>query len=100
VPSNYKLSLQAELAIADIVTYTDANFGEQQTAAYLAGLEASFNLLVGFPGIGLQAFEIEQGLRRHRYQSHYIFYWVDADVVLIRHILHVRRNIRRDLFDT
>jgi toxin ParE1/3/4 len=100
VPSSFKLTAQAEAAIADIVTYTDANFGEPQTAAYLAGLESSFNLLVSFPGIGTQAFEIEAGLRRYRYQSHYIFYSTDTEVVLIRHIIHVRRNIRRDLFDT
>lgn len=95
----YKLSPAAGHSISEIVDYTDATFGDNQTAAYLAGLEASFELLVKFPGIGTAAFEIKQGLRRYRYQSHYIFFTEQPDYILIEDIFHVRRNIRRDLFD-
>ena len=45
-------------------------------------------------------FEIKSGLRRYRYQSHYIFYTEQPDCLLIEHIIHTRRNIRADLFDT
>jgi len=98
--SSYKLTSAAEAAIADIVVYTDANFGEMQTAAYIAGLTSSFDLLIQFPGIGAEAFELARGLRRYRYQSHYIFYSEEGDHILVRSIIHVKRNIRRALFDT
>lgn len=55
------------------MVHSDAMFGATQTAAYVAGLEDSFNLLVRYPQIGVAAFEIKAGLRRYRYQSHYIF---------------------------
>lgn len=98
--TSYKLSTAALESLADIVTYTDANFGTMQTAAYMAGLSASFDLLVQFPGIGAQAFELAPGLRRYRYQSHSIYYSEHADHILIRDLTHVKRSIRRDLFDT
>jgi plasmid stabilization system protein ParE len=49
----YKLSRSAAAAIEDIVVYTDETFGPNQTAAYIAGLEASFDLLTKFPGPAL-----------------------------------------------
>jgi toxin ParE1/3/4 len=71
-----------------------------QTAAYMAGMEASLDLLVKFPGIGAAAaFEVKPGLRRYRFQSHYIFYAEHADFIGIEAVLHVSRNIRPDLFD-
>lgn len=96
----YKLSRSAATAIEDIVVYTDETFGQNQTAAYIAGLEASFELLTRFPGIGVAAFEIKPKWRRYRYQSHYIFYSEQKDHILIEAIVHSRRNIRPDLFDT
>lgn len=62
----YKLSSAAVLSIEAIIAYTDEAFGLNQTAAYIAGLESSFDLLVRFPGIGAAAFEVKPGLRRYR----------------------------------
>ena len=98
--ASYNLSRAAEKSLAEIVVYSDATFGEMQTAAYVAGLEASFRLLVDYPRIGAAAFEIKAGLRRYRYQSHYVFYTEQGDALLIEDLIHVRRNLRRDLFDT
>lgn len=98
--TTYKLSPAAAVSLEAIVAYTDETFGLTQTAAYIAGLESSFELLVKFPGIGPAAFEVRAGLRRYRYQSHYIFYTQQADHIRIDDIIHVRRTIRPDLFDT
>lgn len=100
VIETYKLSPAAVVSITAITDYTDRTFGEGQTAAYLAGLEQSFQLLVNFPAIGAAAFELKPGLRRYRYQSHYIFYTRHEDHIRIEDVLHVKRNIRKDLFDT
>ena len=98
--TSYKLSRAAEKSLAEIVAYSDATFGAMQTAAYVAGLEASFNILVNYPRIGVASFEIKAGLRRYRHQSHYIFYTEQGDYLLVEDLVHVRRNLRRDLFDT
>jgi len=97
---NYKLSPAAIISIEAIVAYTDETFGLNQTAAYIAGIESSFDLLVKFPGIGAAAFEVKTGLRRYRYQSHYIFYTEQGEHIRIEDIVHVSRSIRPDLFDT
>ncbi len=95
----YKLSRTAEKQIATIIGYSDDKFGARQTSAYVAGLHSSFELLVNFAGIGANAYEIKQGWRRYRYQSHYIFYSKQPDYIFIEAVIHVRQNIRRDLFD-
>jgi toxin ParE1/3/4 len=97
---SYRLSPAAALSIEAIVTYTDEMFGLNQTAAYVAGLESSFDLLVRFPGMGAAAFEVKAGLRRYRYQSHNIFYSEQGQHIRIEDIVHVSRSIRPDLFDT
>lgn len=97
--TSYRLSRLALTHIDQIVAYTDETFGVSQTAAYIAGLESSFDLLLRFPGIGAAAFEVKPGLRRYRYQSHYIFYTEQADFIGIEAVLHVSRKIRPDLFD-
>jgi toxin ParE1/3/4 len=96
----YKLSPAAIISIKAVVAYTDETFGLNQTAAYIAGIESSFDLLVKFPGIGAAAFEVKTGLRRYRYQSHYIFYTEQGEHIRIEDIVHVSRSIRPDLFDT
>ena len=98
--TTYKLSRAAEKSLADIVIMSDATFGTMKTAAYVAGLEASFNLLVNYPRIGVASFEIKAGLRRYRHQSHYIYYTEHGDTLLIEDLIHVNRALRRDLFDT
>lgn len=95
----YKLSSNAALHLSAIVDYTDATFGEQQTARYVAGLKKSFELLAEFPGIGRADFEIKQGLRRFTFQSHHIYYTEHANHILVEAILHVRQLVRKDLFD-
>lgn len=97
--ASYKLSRTAENHLADIVDYTDSTFGAHQTDAYIAGLESSFDLLVRFPTMGVAAFEIKDGWRRYRYQSHYIFYSIKADHLFVEAIIHVRRDIRPHLFE-
>ncbi len=97
--TSYKLSRTAENQIAEIVDYTDETFGPNQTDAYIAGLESSFDLLVRFPDMGVAAFEIKQSWRRYRYQSHYIFYTSKPDHIFVEAIIHVKRDIKPILFE-
>ena len=58
----YELSRRARRQIEDIIRYTDANFGDDQTAEYVTGLYHSFDILSDNPEMGRQYDE-----RRRRY---------------------------------
>ncbi len=95
----FKLSKRARAKLVDIYERSFEMFGAYQADAYQAGFEKSFELLAMFPGIGRLADEIRPGYRRHRYQSHYIFYTLEPDRIVIRNIIHTARDVRPELFD-
>ncbi len=96
--AKYQLSEKAVAEILAIDAYTTSTFGAYQADAYQAGLEHTFNLLADFPLMGPSAETLFPGLRRFRFQSHTIFYSVAPDMIFIRQILHVRMQVRPDLF--
>jgi toxin ParE1/3/4 len=97
--SEYRLSVRARADLINIYAFTQARFGRYQAEAYHAGLERTFSLLAEFPGIGVSAEELVAGYRRFRFQSHYVFYTVEIDHVLIRALIHARQNLRPSLFE-
>ena len=96
--AKYELTDQATAELLAVYEYSEATFGTYQAEAYLAGLDHTFSLLADFPRIGLPADELRPGFRRHRYQSHYVFYTEEADHILIRAIVHTKQNLRPQLF--
>lgn len=50
-------------------------------------------------GIGSSSDELSPGLRRMRFQSHYVFFIDAGDYVAIRAVIHVRQNLRPELFE-
>lgn len=97
--AEYRLSVRARADLLRIFAYSDARFGRYQAEAYHAGLEHTFRLLADFPGIGTNADELAPGYRRFRFQSHYIFYSDHSGHILIRALIHVRQNLRPELFE-
>jgi toxin ParE1/3/4 len=95
---DYRLSEQASLQIRDIGRFTKRRWGVYQARAYHAGLERTFGLLADFPKMGVSVDELLTGARRFRFQSHNIFYTEDGNAILIRAILHVRQDLRPELF--
>jgi toxin ParE1/3/4 len=95
----YRLSRQAEDDLLTIYKSTEEKFGKYQADAYHAGFERSFGLLADFPRMGTSVDELVVGFRRFRFQSHYIFYTENSDDILIRGLIHVRMNLRSDLFE-
>jgi toxin ParE1/3/4 len=49
--ADVKLSARAEADLLDIYDHTESTFGAYQAAAYLAGLERTFDLLANFPRV-------------------------------------------------
>lgn len=97
--ADYRLSIRAEADLIAIYADSEAQFGAYQAEAYFSGLRRTFELIADFPRIGLRSDEIAPAHRRFRFQSHYVFYTVEVDHVLIRTVVHVRMNLRPDLFD-
>jgi toxin ParE1/3/4 len=95
----FRLSVRAGADLLAIFECTEAKFGAYQAEAYYSGLERTFGLLADFPQIGASAEEVFSGLRRFRFQSHYIFYSEELDHVFIRALVHIAQNIRPELFD-
>lgn len=95
----YRLTRQAEADVREIFEYSYRAFGEYQADAYVSGLSRMFGLIADFPGIGTSSEDLWPGLRRFRFQSHYIHYTHEHGEVLIRAVLHVRRIAKRDLFE-
>lgn len=95
----YRISVRARQDLLDIYEFSEAIFGRRQTELYLAGLERTFQRLADSRRLGQDANEIVPGYRRYRFQSHYIFFTRESDVVLIRALIHVRMNLRPELFE-
>jgi toxin ParE1/3/4 len=97
--SDFILSEQAERELKAAIAYSYQRFGRYQAEAYFAGFNKSFSLLAEFPRMGRAVDELRPGLRQFRFQSHYILYSIEIDTVLVRAIVHVRRNMRPDLIE-
>jgi toxin ParE1/3/4 len=87
--ADYRLSERASAQIFDIYQFTEECFGAYQAKAYHSGLEHSFLLVADFPLIGMSVANLFPDLRRFRFQSHFIYYTVETDMILIRQLLHV-----------
>lgn len=97
--AEYRLTARARADLVDIYDFTESKFGAYQAEAYYAGLIRTFGLLADFPRIGQPVDEVAAGYRRFRFQSHFIFYSEQPDVVEIRAIVHSAKDIRPQLFE-
>ena len=97
--ADFRLSQRARDDLIDIYFDGAEKFGRYQAEAYFSGLERSFGLIADFPMIGVSADELVPGLRRFRFQSHVIFYTMEAGHVFIRAIVHGRQQARPALFE-
>lgn len=97
--ADFRLSIRAEADLIEIYADSEAQFGTYQAEAYFSGLRRTFELIADFPRIGLRCDEIAPGHRRFRFQSHYVLCTAESEHVLIRALIHVRMNLRPDLFN-
>lgn len=97
--AEYRVTQRARADLIGIYDFTETKFGSYQANAYYAGLIRSFGLLADFPLIGQTVDDLAAGYRRFRFQSHLIFYTVQADYIEIRAVVHGAQDIRPQLFD-
>ena len=53
------------------------------------------NELCDTPGMGRKRDDLALGMRSSRVNEHLIFYHVEADSLVVVHVLHGRRNLRK-----
>ena len=93
--AKYRLSKRAFADIVGIGEYTIERFGIEQARRYRDRLEDALQTLADNPERGRAADDIAPGLRRSNYQSHAVFYRLEARGVLIVRVLHQRMDFER-----
>jgi len=95
--ADYVLSPRAALDFQEIADYGFANFGIAKSRKYGQGLEKCIKHLAESPSIGLAADELADGLRRYKYESHWIFYLEQSREILVVRVLQKNMDFVRHL---
>ena len=93
--ARYRLSNRAFADIVDIGKYTIERFGIEQARRYRDRLEDALQMLADNPKRGRPAEHIAPGLKRSNYQSHAVFYRLEARGILIVRVLHQQMDFER-----
>jgi len=93
----YRISPRAALDLDGVVEYSESRFGSKQADIYIAGLTRSFKMLAESPRRGRPADRFGAGLRQYRFEKHYIVFSVEIDHIIIRAVVHARRQPSPDL---
>ena len=67
--------------------------------AYHAAIDRALHELLDFPAMGRSRDDLGPGFRSRRVEQHVIYYRVEDDAILIARILHVRREVKRELLE-
>lgn len=92
----FSISRAARADLKNVAAYTQKVWGAEQRRTYLKGLDLAFHFLAENPLAGAPCDYIVEGLRRHRYENHAIFYEkVDNEIFIVR-ILHKSMDVERN----
>ena len=86
--ASFKFTRRAEADLLQIGVYTVDRWGKEQTASYLAQMEAACQRLADQPLLGRACNHIRPGLRCMEVGSHVLFYRPTSKFVHIVRILH------------
>lgn len=92
----FHLTNRAVTDLSEIADFTIQSFGIEQARFYRDGLNNCFEILAENPQLGRSAAELAPNLKRFEYQSHVVFYVLNADILIVR-ILHQRMDFKRHL---
>ena len=98
--SVFSVSIAARSDLKNIGAYTQKIWGSNQRRTYLKGLDSSFDFLSENPLSGSLCNYICEGLRKHRFESHIVFYEAIGDGILIVRILHKSMDIELNFQDS
>ena len=87
------VSRAARVDLKNIAAYTQKVWGAEQRRTYLKGLDLAFHFLAENPLSGVACNYVAENLRKHRFESHTIFYEkLNNDIVIVR-VLHKSMDI-------
>jgi toxin ParE1/3/4 len=95
--SAFSVSRAARADLKNIAAYTQKVWGAEQRRTYLKGLDLAFHFLADNPLAGSPGDYIADGLRKHRFESHTIFYESVDGAVLIVRVLHKSMDVEHNL---
>jgi toxin ParE1/3/4 len=86
----------ARSELADILLYTEMEWGAQQRDRYTALIRDTIAALAESPTLGRPREELSAGLRSYPVGSLMLYYWATDDTLVIAHIFHFRRDTSRN----
>lgn len=89
---DYQLTQHAEKDLQAIARYTLQHFGISQARRYRDQLFKMFDLLAEFPFIGSDQSHIRPNIRRHRFNSHVIYYRTEQKGIVILRLLGANQD--------
>jgi len=95
--ASYVLSHRAAHDVQEIADYGFEQFGIAKAREYGDGLEKCFGHLATSPAIGLAADELSAGLRRYKYESHWVFYLEEGSGIRVVRVLQKNMDFVRHL---
>jgi len=94
----YQKTVDVDLDIENIVVYTNAQWGAQQTRKYIAGLEEELNNLAEGKAFYRNCDDLGKGIIMARYEHHYIFALKrENQPLLILAIFHEKMDLMQRL---
>jgi toxin ParE1/3/4 len=92
-----RISGRAGRDIQSIALYTLQTWARTQVETYVGGLVDYLDHIASNPDIGRAIPKIPSRYRRVTFRSHFVFYRIDADTVVIVRILHQSMDHQRHL---
>lgn len=92
----FSVSRAARADLKNVAAYTQKVWGAEQRRIYLKGLDLAFHFLTENPLAGVPCDYIVDGLRKHHFESHTIFYEKVDDEISIVRILHKSMDVERN----
>lgn len=101
-PRRYRVVITetAHAEFADILAYTEEEWGTEQRDAYRDMFVGAMERLSRTPLLGRPREDARSDLRSMLMSNHLIWYSVSDDVIYVRRVLHNRRQLRGIDWDT
>lgn len=93
------LTERAREDFEDIIAYTTKQWRHDQANEYAARIDAALINLCRFPELGRNRNDLSPGVRSIPMGQHIIYYHPTRDTIVIRRIVHSRRDIHIDLHE-
>jgi toxin ParE1/3/4 len=87
-----RLTIEAELDLADIFVLGNARFGRRQAEKYLSSLQGVFTLIGTQPRMASERMVAGRSVRAHPFGAHVILYELDDLGILILRVRDARED--------